>query len=65
MSKLINLNKRRIDAAIKSTISQQGDDIAKSLVSMSNMSWAAKLTGPEALRAAAQAYQAAARKMNG
>lgn len=40
-----------------------GNDVAKSLMSMSRMAWAKEITGDEALRRAAQAYRRAAEKV--
>ena len=60
---VIDLTERRKRDAIDNYVAQQGDEVAKALMSMSRMSWAKGMTGDEALRRAAQAFQAAAGKM--
>jgi len=57
----IDLMERRKQKALADLNALQADIIARSLMSMSRMSWAKELTGDEALRRAAQAFQKAGR----
>lgn len=59
MTNIVNLDEKRTS----DLLAFQADAIAKSLMSMSRMSWAKEITGDEALRRAAQAFQTAAGKM--